>query len=70
MWIATPRRAAWALVDHGSFWVAYRAPRSRLVRISGITGINPQGSFRVRAAFLAVGGRRLAEATIRGFVAG
>jgi hypothetical protein len=70
MWVAPPAGAAWVLVDHTSFWVAYRAPPSRLLRISGTKGVNPQGSFRARVAFLRLGGRLLREQTIRGSVAG
>jgi hypothetical protein len=70
MWVARSAEAAWVLVDHGSFWVAYRAPQSRLLRISGTKGVNPQGSFRARIAFLRLGGRLLREETVRGFVAG
>jgi len=70
MWIASPARAGWALVDHGSFWVAYRTPKSRLLRISGTKGVNPQGSFRIAIAFLEPGGRVFAEEIVRGFVAG
>jgi hypothetical protein len=70
MWVAPPPGAAWVLVDHASFWVAYRAPQSRLLRISGTKGVNPQGSFRARIAFLRLGGRLLREERVRGFVAG
>jgi hypothetical protein len=70
MWIAPPAAAAWALVDHASYWVAYRTPRSRLLRISGTKGVNPQGSFRARIAFLRLDGRLLREETVRGSVAG
>jgi hypothetical protein len=70
MWIAPPAAAGWALVDHGTFWIAYRVPRSRRLRISGTKGVNPQGSFRAHVAFLTPGGRLLQEKVIRGFVAG
>jgi hypothetical protein len=58
------------LVDHESYWTAYRTPRSRLLRISGTKGVNPQGSFRPRVAFLAATGDVLREETIHRFVAG
>ena len=70
MWVAPPAGAAWVLVDHASFWVAYRAPQSRLLRISGTKGVNPRGSFRAHIALLRPGGRLLREMTVRGFVAG
>jgi hypothetical protein len=70
MWVAPPASAAWVLVDHASFWVAYKAPPSRLLRVSGTKGVKPQGSFRARVAFLRLGGRLLREQTIRGSVAG
>jgi hypothetical protein len=70
MWIAAPAKARWALVDHESYWTAYRSPRSRLLRISGTKGVNPQGSFRPRVAFLAATGDVLRVETIQGFVAG
>jgi hypothetical protein len=70
MWIAAPRAARWALVDHESYWVAYRPPSSRLVRISGTKGVKPQGSFSARVAFFAAAGRLIREKTIQGFVAG
>jgi hypothetical protein len=70
MWVAVPPRAAHVLVDHGSFWVAYPAPSSRLLRISGTKGVSVQGSFRARLAFVDADGRLLQEKTVRGFVAG
>jgi len=70
MWIAAPAAAGWALSDHGSYWVAYRIPSSRLVRISGSNGVKAQGSFSVRVAFFSAPDRLLREERIQGFVAG
>lgn len=70
MWIAAPVEARWALADHESYWVAYPTPSSRLVRISGVKGVKPQGSFSSHVAFFSAAGRLVREATIQGFVAG
>lgn len=69
MWIAVPRKAPWALVDHRSFWVAYRSRESRRIHITATHGI-VGSSLSVRVAFLDGRGRELAEKTATGYVAG
>ena len=65
MWIAVPDETAWALVDHGSFWLAYPTAGRRLIRVSK-TAIS--GLFHL--AFLDRHGRLFREKSIRGVVAG
>jgi hypothetical protein len=67
MWIASPARSRWALVEHASYWTAYRTPQTRILRVSGT---KRSAVFRVHAAFLDGTARVLAEKTITGRVAG
>jgi len=69
MWVAAPVQAAWALVDHHSYWVSYRTKRTRLLRISGSRGIE-RSRFRVKLAYLDERGRTLRERQATGYVAG
>jgi hypothetical protein len=69
MWVAAPVQAAWALVDHHSYWVSYRTNRTRLLRISGLRGIE-RSRFRVKLAYLDERGRTLRERQATGYVAG
>jgi hypothetical protein len=69
MWIAVPVRAAWVLVDHHGYWVSYRTRGTRLLRISGLLGME-RGRFRVKLAYLDGRGRTLRERQATGFVAG
>jgi hypothetical protein len=70
MWIAAPQGVSWALVDHGSFWMAYKAPRTRRLRVSGTSGIDNRGSFRLDVAFLDAHLHELDRREVEGAVAG
>lgn len=67
MWIAVPAETQWVLVDHYSYWVAYRAAGRRLLRISGL---RRAPDFRVKVAFLDRSGEVRRERQARGYVAG
>jgi len=69
MWVAVPAQAAWVLVDHHSYWVSYRTTGRRLLRISGLRGIE-RGRFRVKLAYLDERGRTLRVRRAMGYVAG
>jgi hypothetical protein len=69
MWIAVPVQAAWVFVDHHSYWVSYRTRGRRLLRISGLLGIE-RGRFRVNLAYLDERGRILRERQATGYEAG
>jgi hypothetical protein len=69
MWIAVPVSAAWVLVDHHGYWVTYRARGRRLLRISGLGGIE-RSRLRVKLAYLDERGRTLRERQTTGYVAG
>ncbi len=64
-----PAQAAWVLVDHHSYWVSYRTTGRRLLRISGLRGIE-RGRFRVKLAYLDERGRTLRVRRAMGYVAG
>jgi hypothetical protein len=40
VWVAVPPGGAWALVDHGSFWVAYFAVNQPAIRVSTTQGLD------------------------------
>jgi hypothetical protein len=67
MWIAVPAETNWVLVDHYSYWVAYRAAGRRLLRISGL---RRAPDFRVKVAFFDQSGQVRREREARGYVAG
>jgi hypothetical protein len=66
MWIAVPAATHWVLVDHVSYWVAYRVAGRRLLRISGLR----RGDLRVNVAFVDRSGHVRSERQARGYVAG
>jgi hypothetical protein len=69
MWIAVPNATPWMLGDHGTFWVAYRTARHRLIRITKRSkGSGSRLSFRI--AFVNERGRPLQVREITGCVAG
>jgi len=69
VWIAVPSGAAWALVDHRSFWTAYLAFNRPVLRISGTEGVDPGDSVEARIAFVDERGRKVTETEIKGAVA-
>lgn len=69
LWIPVLPAAAWALVERGSYWVAYPAMGRRLLRVSG-TQRATGSSFRARLAFVDPSGREIGRAEFRGYVAG
>jgi hypothetical protein len=66
MWIAVPRDL-WVLVDHYSYWVAYRPTGGRLLRISGHKRAR---EVRVNVVFVDPSGRVRREREAKGYVAG
>lgn len=69
LWIPVLPAADWALVDRGSYWVAYAARGRSLLRVSGAERIM-RSSFLVRVAFVAENGREIGWGEFRGYVAG
>jgi hypothetical protein len=56
VWVAVPSGAAWALVDHRSFWVAYFAVNLPAIRVSTTEGLR-SGSEHGTLAFVDQNGR-------------
>lgn len=63
VWVAVPSRTAWALVDHGSFWVAYFAVNQPAIRVSTTEGLS-SGSAGGTLAFVDQDGRLVTEQQI------
>jgi hypothetical protein len=59
MWVFVPPEAAWALVDHRSFWVGYLAATKQILRLS-----NHGESFDATVAFVDQSGATLVEQRI------
>ena len=63
VWVAVPSGAAWALVDHRSFWVAYFAVNLPAIRVSTTEGLG-SGSEHGTLAFVDQNGRAVPERQI------
>lgn len=70
LWITAPAGARWALVDRGSFWVAYPIEPGSPVRVSSTGGVQRASVMRVRVLFLDPAGTRIETRVIEGAVAG
>ena len=65
MWVGPPRTAMWTLVDHGSYWLAYRSSGRRLLRVS-----KAGRAFHLHVVYLGRRARLVRERIVTGAVAG
>lgn len=70
LWITSPERTAWVLVERDAAWVAYPVEGGLPVRISSASGIRYASTLSVRVVFLDDQGRQLGSEQVEGFVAG
>ena len=63
MWVAVPsQQTAYALVDNGSFWVAYQTSGKPLLRVTANEELGSAASFRAKVVFVNAQGRSLQTA--------